>query len=584
MRYLRILLLGSVRAVPAFALLLIFAGVPEHVAGSARDWTESVDLDTDAPGQVAASPGSDSNVQFATDGADNWIAVWESTNSLGGTIGSDLDILVARSADKGITWTEPLAVNANAAADSVEDGDPHVATDGFGNWVAVWEGGDSVRISRSTSNGLSWTDQQTIEFSDGVFDSREPQAAADREGNFIVVVEAFQRMWFPGDTEYGGDADIWATRSTDGGTTWTLARPVNTNAAVDWEIAGAVKRHFGDFDPDVATDGAGNLWVVWSSDNPFGGAIGYDWDILLAQSSDGGVTWTGPMAFGLAFGDGADDNDWDPRIATDQQGTWVAAWDFWAPTRIDVRQATWSSEGVAFREWSSGGPDLFPEVASDGGSNWVMVWFGGPGAPTEADYDIWVTRSGDGGGSWAVHVPLNSDASVDIADDQFPDVATDGKGTWLAAWDRWGDILLARSTDGGQTWTDPQPFNTTAFDGDGDGVPDSSDNCPAWPNPGQSLPLWTVPADDPDCDGWSTADENLIGTDPLAACGGGAWPPDTFEDQLVDSQDMVALLPGLFKSVGQPGYSARLDIFQPGTIIDSQDLVVFLPFLFKVCT
>jgi hypothetical protein len=120
-------------------------------------------------------------------------------------------------------------------------------------------------------------------------------------------------------------------------------------------------------------------------------------------------------------------------------------------------------------------------------------------------------------------------------------------------------------------------------DSDADGVSDDSDNCPAWPNADQSLPRWPVPEDDPDCDGWSTADESSISTHPMAACGAGAWPPDTYEDQLVDSQDLVALLPGLFKSVGQPGYSARLDIFQPGTIIDSQDLVAFLPFLFRVC-
>jgi branched-chain amino acid transport system substrate-binding protein len=89
---------------------------------------------------------------------------------------------------------------------------------------------------------------------------------------------------------------------------------------------------------------------------------------------------------------------------------------------------------------------------------------------------------------------------------------------------------------------------------------------------------------DMDGDGFSNNDEVAIGTDPFVACGPHAWPPDTYEDQLVDSQDMVALLPGLFKSVGQEGYSARLDIFQPGTIIDSQDLVAMVPFLFKSCT
>ncbi len=51
----------------------------------------------------------------------------------------------------------------------------------------------------------------------------------------------------------------------------------------------------------------------------------------------------------------------------------------------------------------------------------------------------------------------------------------------------------------------------------------------------------------------------------------------------MDGQDLVAFLPGLFKAFGQPGYSARLDIFQPGTIIDSQDMVTLLPYLFRSC-
>jgi hypothetical protein len=40
-----------------------------------------------------------------TDGQGTWVAVWDSTDSLGGTIGTDGDILVARSTDGGLTWT-----------------------------------------------------------------------------------------------------------------------------------------------------------------------------------------------------------------------------------------------------------------------------------------------------------------------------------------------------------------------------------------------------------------------------------------------------------------------------------------------
>ena len=58
------------------------------------------------------------------------------------------------------------------------------------------------------------------------------------------------------------------------------------------------------------------------------------------------------------------------------------------------------------------------------------------------------------------------------------------------------------------------PPSATPADADGDGVPDATDNCPAWPNPSQNLPPWPVPANDPDCDGFGNTVENSTGTNP----------------------------------------------------------------------
>ena len=135
-----------------------------------------------------------------TDGAGNWVAVWASGDWLGDTIGTDYDILVARSTDAGATWTAPEALNSNAASDSGGDYSPQLATDGAGNWVAVWESTD-------------WL------------------------GDTI-------------DTDY----DILVARSTDAGATWTAPAALNSNAASDL---------LGDYDPQVATDGAGSWVAVW---------------------------------------------------------------------------------------------------------------------------------------------------------------------------------------------------------------------------------------------------------------------------------------------------------------------------------
>ena len=129
---------------------------------------------------IAANDDSgDARPQLATDGAVNWVAVWESEDSLGDTIGSDRDILVSRSTDAGATWTAAQPLNTNAATDSEGDGLPQVTTDSAGNLVAVWHSGNSL-----------------------------------------------------GDT-IGEDADILVAFSVDAGATWTDPVALNTNAASD---------------------------------------------------------------------------------------------------------------------------------------------------------------------------------------------------------------------------------------------------------------------------------------------------------------------------------------------------------------
>ncbi len=122
-------------------------------------------------------------------------------------------------------------------------------------------------------------------------------------------------------------------------------------------------------------------------------------------------------------------------------------------------------------------------------------------------------------------------------------------------------------------------------DADGDGVPDGVDNCPAWANTDQSLPPWPVTLDgsDPDCDGWSTGDENFIGTDPNLACGLAAWPPDFNDSNRVDIFDVNLLKPAFFSSAPGPPYQARLDLI-PDNTIDIFDVNRLKPVFFLSCT
>ena len=119
-------------------------------------------------------------------------------------------------------------------------------------------------------------------------------------------------------------------------------------------------------------------------------------------------------------------------------------------------------------------------------------------------------------------------------------------------------------------------------DADGDGVPDASDNCPNWPNPGQGYPPWPVPLlGDPDCDGFISGDETAITTLPLVACGVNAWPVDFDDTALIDISDVLVLKPVYGGTV--PTVSARFDI-DPSGLIDISDVLALKPFYGASCT
>jgi Tol biopolymer transport system component len=107
-----------------------------------------------------------------------------------------------------------------------------------------------------------------------------------------------------------------------------------------------------------------------------------------------------------------------------------------------------------------------------------------------------------------------------------------------------------------------------SFDDDGDLVHENDDNCPNWANPAQNLPTWSVPAGDPDCDGWTTTREQYLGTDPTKHCNAtsGAndepdfWPPDFNDSGQTTLGDLVTFGPTFNKDLGDVGYNQRYDL------------------------
>jgi hypothetical protein len=436
-------------------------------------WTAPVALNTTAStdsGDPDNDPRDDLDPQITSDAAGNWVAVWSSEKHLiPARLGTDWEILVARSTDDGASWTAPVQLNGSATSESGEDYRPQIATDGAGSWVAVWESEDAlgsaigadvdILVARSADDGATWTVPAALNTNaaNDSGDDRNPQITSDAAGNWVAVWESED----PLGGAIGPDTDILVARSTDAGATWTAPAALNTNAAGDSST---------DWDPQVATDGAGSWLAVWSSDDPLGGAIGPDADILVARSTNAGATWTAPAALNTNAAGDSGAGDWDPQVTGDGAGNWVSVWESdnslggTSGADWDILVARSTDDGASWtapatlnsNATSDSGDDVEPQVTTDGAGNWVAAWFSHDslGDTIDADWDILVARSTDDGASWTAPAALNSNATSDLGEDFRPQIAADGAGGWLAVWesdDSLGgtigvdyDILVAR--------------------------------------------------------------------------------------------------------------------------------------------
>ena len=109
------------------------------------------------------------------------------------------------------------------------------------------------------------------------------------------------------------------------------------------------------------------------------------------------------------------------------------------------------------------------ECTSDGNGNWVTAWC----ENLDGDRDVYYSHSANDGANWSTPQLLDTSGATDVGDDRYVRIAQSG-GTWVAVWDstdvpagtndNWSekDILFARSSDGGATWTAPSALNGDA--------------------------------------------------------------------------------------------------------------------------
>jgi PKD repeat protein len=237
------------------------------------------------------------------------------------------DIYFARSTDGGQTWSASVKVSDDSGTEF--QGNPVIDRDETGTLYTAWtdrrEGNDNYNVyfSFSTDDGDSWSPNTRVNEDPAGRWQSIPTLAASSTGTLYLAWE---------DQRNGvGDSDIYFTRSSDGGNTWSANLRANDDT-------GTAKQQ----EPEVGLDAVGNLILIWEDQRDG------NWDIYTATSMDGGISWETNVRVN---DDKGTTDQTKPAVVMDATGFTLVAWADGRNGNMDIYSAVQYSGAPSERNW-----------------------------------------------------------------------------------------------------------------------------------------------------------------------------------------------------------------------------------------
>jgi len=320
------------------------------------------------------------------------------------TASFDMHIYFSKSTDMGNTWTPSVRVDDASYPEYCLY--PSLAVNPSGTLYCIWyKGGsspDEILFSKSTDGGNTWSPSTRVDDASGQFcGQNEIKAIGD---TLFVVWEA---------SEPGGGWKCYFSKSTDGGITWSSKvqiSPDTLSTSPRIEILGDT------------------IYVAYMTYYEY-------YDIYLSRSIDGGSTWE---IMGR-INDVSSDEQRYHDIALTPEGVLCCAWYDWRSGNCEIRFSKSFDGGVSWTPSIRISDTTWPQDPMKGeirmnlacvNENLIYaVWQD----DRNGQWDIFFTKSEDGGITWSEDIIINDSAYIDSVQ-WVPSLCLDGVGNPCVVW------------------------------------------------------------------------------------------------------------------------------------------------------